>query len=84
MTVNNTNVVEVIDNWVTDVANAGRKGTPHYITVNAVEGNKYQLTIDNLYSTHQNNLYKINDLHSGTIKSYNNLPLHLISKTLPQ
>ena len=51
--INNTNVVEVIDNWVTDVANAGREGTPHYITVNAAEGNKYQLTIDNLYSTHQ-------------------------------
>lgn len=51
--INNTNVVEVIDNWVTDVENAGREGTPNYITVNAVEGNKYQLTIDNLYSTHQ-------------------------------
>lgn len=79
--INNTNVVEVIDNWVTDVANAGRKGTPHYITVNAVEGNKYQLTIDNLYSTHQTQSQSRRDggiaFEPETIKN-----CHLIIKTV--
>lgn len=79
--INNTNVVEVIDNWVTDVENAGRKGTPHYITVNAVEGNKYQLTIDNLYSTHQTQSQSRRDggiaFEPETIKN-----CHLIIKTV--
>ena len=79
--INNTNVVEVIDNWVTDVENAGRIGTPHYITVNAVEGNKYQLTIDNLYSTHQTQSQSRRDggiaFEPATIQN-----CHLIIKTV--
>lgn len=50
---NNTDVDAVIENWVTDATTAKREGTKNRIQVNAAESIKYNLIIDDVYSTYQ-------------------------------
>lgn len=51
--INNTDVDAVIENWVTDVAAANRKGTKNRISVFPVANTSFDLIIDNIYSTYQ-------------------------------
>lgn len=51
--INNEDVNAVIENWVTDVADAGREGTKNRIHVDAASNTSYKLVIDNVYSIYQ-------------------------------
>lgn len=53
--INNNNVNDVINSWVTDVVTAKREGTWNRIQVNAANNTSYRLVIDDVYSTYQYN-----------------------------